>query len=71
MTTITLKQAENYLLHITALPVEAVKDCIFLHVESQWLDAKAPHERQSKFGTTITPAQAEQLAELFTRASLG
>lgn len=71
MTTITLKQAENYLLHITAMPVEAVKDCIFLHVESQWLDAKNPNERQSKFGTTITPAQAEQLAELFTRVSLG
>lgn len=71
MTTITLKQADNYLLHITALPVEAVKDCIFLHIESQWLDAKNPNERQSKFGTTITAAQAEQLAELFTRASLG
>ena len=62
MTTVTLKQAENYLLHVTVLPVEALPGKIHLKIESQYLDASNPRERRVKFDTVLDRGQATLIA---------
>lgn len=64
MTTTTIYQANNYLLHITVLPIEALPGKVHLKIESQYLDASNPHERQVKFDTVLNRGQATLIANV-------
>lgn len=64
MTTTTIYQADNYLLHVTVLPIEALPGKVHLKIESQYLDTSNPQERQVKFDTVLDRGQATLIANV-------
>lgn len=64
MTTTTIHQADNYLLHVTVLPIEALPGKVHFKIESQYLDASSPQERQVKFDTVLDRGQAALISNV-------
>jgi hypothetical protein len=60
MTTIQL--SDDYRLHFSINEVSSPSGCLNLKIESQWLGAKDPDARQTRYQTTLTRADALKVA---------
>lgn len=65
MTTIPVSQ--DYLLHITVTDVPTTREK-HLKVESQWLGAKRPDERQTRFSLTLPTHKMSEVARTIQEA---
>lgn len=65
MTTIPISQ--DYLLHVNVTDVPAT-DEKHLKIESQWLGAKHPDERQTRFSLTLPAHKMSEVARTIQEA---
>jgi hypothetical protein len=63
MTTVTIEQSEDFLLHFTFRPVEALPGFYAITIETQWLGADDPNGRQVKYATIVKEAEAMRIAD--------
>lgn len=59
---ITIQVSDDYRLHFTISKVSSPPDCLNLKIESQWLLAKDPDARQTRYQTTLTRENALKVA---------
>lgn len=67
MTSTTLQLSDDYLLHITVLPV--VTGGYHLKIESQWLGAKDPAGRQTRYTVNLPQRELLELAATLTEGA--
>lgn len=65
MTTIPISQ--DYLLHVNVTDVPATSEK-HLKIESQWLGAKHPDERQTRFSLTLPAHKLSEVARTIQEA---
>lgn len=64
MKSTTIQLSEDYLLHVTVHPV--VGGAHHVKIESQWLGAKDPQARQTRYAVTLLPHEALEFAAAMT-----
>lgn len=60
MTSSIIQLSDDYLLHVTVTP--ALEGSFHLKIESQWLGAKDPHGRQTRYAVTLPERELFDLA---------
>jgi hypothetical protein len=63
----TIPASNDYLLHVAVRDVPAV-GAQHLLIESQWLAAKNPDERQTRLSLVLPPAQMRRIAHTILEA---
>ncbi len=64
----TIHASQDYLLHVTVKPVPSTQQQHLL-IESQWLGAKHPVERQTKLSLVLPAIEMSRIAKAIQEAA--
>lgn len=62
MTTLTIQQSKDFILHVEIKPTHSPPSSVVLKVESQWLGAKDPYGRQVRYQVILSAENAKRVA---------
>ena len=62
MTTLTIQQSKDFILHVEIKPTHSPPGSVVLKVESQWLGAKDPYGRQVRYQVILSAENAKRVA---------
>lgn len=63
MTTLTIQQSKDFILHVEIKPTHSPPNSVVLKVESQWLGAKDPFGRQVRYQVILSAENAKLVAD--------
>jgi len=61
--TILIQQSEDFALHVSVTPTTSPPSSVQLKIESQWLGAKDPLDRQVRYRVILAAADAKRVAK--------
>lgn len=67
MTTLSIQQSKDFILHVSIKPTHSPPNSVVLKVESQWLGAKDPFGRQVRYQVILSAADAKRVADELQR----
>ncbi len=62
MTTLSIQQNPDFILHVSITPTHSPPNSVVLKVESQWLGAKDPFGRQVRYQVILSAEDAKRVA---------